>query len=115
MRFQENLDRLAVSFDRKRDALVVIRPFRHGETDVHLQRAFDPETMADRDVRRLISNKFVTVIKDGRAVASILAASLALTPTPVVVEPVFACDVAGCGKSYSTKLKLASHNKAHRD
>lgn len=63
-------------------------------------------------LRRLISNKFVAVVKDGQS---------APAPTPVVfvteVAPAaqFRCDVSGCDKTYNTKLKLASHGKAHRE
>jgi hypothetical protein len=112
MKYQEDLDRAAASFDRARDALVAIRPFRHGDADAQMHAAFDPSDMDDKSLRRLISTKFVTVLKDGRGKP---VPDLLVEAQPAAINTQFACDVHGCDKTYNTKLKLASHGRIHKD
>lgn len=86
----------------------MLRPFETAERNA----VYDPQGIADVFVRRLISTKFVAVVKDGQsAAAPIPIAYIAAAPS----APEFRCDVAGCDKTYNTKLKLASHGKAHKD
>lgn len=112
MELQERLDRAGAAYDRKVDALVTIRPFKHGLEDFVPGRVFEPDaSLSDRVLARMVSTKFLTVLVGGKGK---VVDELPAAPTDHSL-PVFACSAKGCARSFNTKLKLASHGKAHKD
>lgn len=111
MDLQDRLDRTAAAYDRSADALITVRPFKHGTEDYVPGRVFEPTDITDDRLRLMISTKFVEVVSGAKGQVSDI---LPVVPAGLNL-PLFVCAAPGCTRSFNTKLKLASHGKAHKD